>query len=104
MLAGIDNRGRAMIWLGIGLGFGFGFGFGFGAHDLAALRVGQIAEGAYNMRRGKTGRTRFGTTPPLVWAVVDSYATALKKNAGDLLLTTHNGLPLVHGRSDSVTI
>ncbi|MBU0637311.1 MAG: hypothetical protein KKB50_00450 [Planctomycetes bacterium] len=50
LLQATDLRGRTMIWLGIGLGFG--------ARDLAALRVGQISNEAYDLRRGKTGVRR----------------------------------------------
>ena len=62
LLAATENRGRAMLWLGIGLGFR--------ASDLTVLRVGQIDSEAYDLRRGKTGIERYGTTPPLVWRIV----------------------------------
>ena len=55
LLRASDARGRAMIWLGIGLGFG--------QTDLAEVRVGQIDEESYDLRRGKTGIERYGKTP-----------------------------------------
>jgi len=84
-----------MIWLGIGLGFG--------ARDLAAIRVGQIAEDAYDLRRGKTGVERFGVTPPGVWRYVSLYQKQAKRPAGQLLFVTRNGVPLVQSTSNAVT-
>jgi len=95
MLRGTDLRGRTMIWLGIGLGFG--------ARDLAAIRVGQIAEDAYDLRRGKTGVERFGVTPPGVWRYVSLYQKQAKRPAGQLLFVTRNGVPLVQSTSNAVT-
>lgn len=95
LLLAADLRGRVMIWLGMGLGLG--------ARDLAAVRVGQIVEDAYDLRRGKTGVERYGATPRLVWLYVCRYQAAAKRRAGDLLFATRNGLPLVHGSSNAVT-
>ncbi len=96
LLDATDLRGRAFIWLGIGLGFG--------PRDLAAIRVGQIAEDAYDLRRGKTGIERYGDTPPFVWSHVRAYIAAEERAKGDLLFVTRNGLPLVHQRSDAVML
>lgn len=96
LLAASDLRGRTMIWLGIGLGLG--------ARDLAAIRVGQIAEDAYDLRRSKTGVERFGSTPPLAWAYVAKYQTAQRRPAGQLLFVTRNGVPLVTPTSNAVTL
>ena len=67
------------------------------------MRVGQIAEGAYDLRRGKTGVERFGETPPLVWSLVQQYTEEANRPKGELLFVTAKGYPLVHGRSDAVT-
>jgi len=96
LLAAADERGRVLIWLGIGLGLG--------AKDLAAVRVGQIALDSYDLRRGKTGVARFGETPPYVWAHVGLYQEHESRARGDLLFITRTGMPLVHGRSDAVTL
>lgn len=95
LLAATDDRGRAMIWLGIGLGFG--------AADLSVLRVGQIDTEAYDLRRGKTGIERFGTTPPLVWRVVSEHIEQHGRKEGELVFVTRDGLSLVHARSNAVT-
>lgn len=95
MLRGTDLRGRTMIWLGIGLGFG--------ARDLASIRVGQIAEDAYDLRRGKTGVQRFGITPARVWRFVSLYQKRAKRPAGQFLFVTKNGVPLVQPTSNAVT-
>lgn len=84
-----------MIWLGIGLGFG--------AKDLAAIRVGQIAKDAYDLRRSKTGMQRFGDTPPRVWKLVAKYQAREKRPNGQLLFVTRNGVPLVQPTSNAVT-
>jgi integrase len=95
MLRGTDLRGRLMIWLGVGLGFG--------ARDLAAIRVGQIAKDAYDLRRGKTGVERYGVTSPRVWRYVSLYQQREKRPAGQLLFVTKNGVPLVQSTSNAVT-
>lgn len=95
LLAATDDRGRAMIWLGIGLGFG--------AADLSVLRVGQIDTEAYDLRRGKTGIERFGTTPPLVWRIVSEHIEQHGRKEGELVFVTRDGLSLVHARSNAVT-
>ncbi|MBK8269387.1 MAG: site-specific integrase [Planctomycetes bacterium] len=84
-----------MIWLGIGCGFG--------ARDLAAIRVGQITQDAYDLRRSKTGVERFGETPPRVWQFVRMYQKRERRPQGQLLLVTRNGSPLVHSKSNAVT-
>jgi integrase len=95
LLAATDERGRAMIWLGIGLGFG--------AADLSVLCVGQIDTEAYDLRRGKTGIERFGTTPPLVWRIVSEHIEQHGRKEGELVFVTRDGLSLVHARSNAVT-
>lgn len=95
LLKATDERGRLWIWLGIGMGFG--------ARDLSAIRVGQIAKDAYDLRREKTGVERYGSTPPLIWSLVSAYQKARKRKAGELLFTTKNGEPLVHGLTNAVT-
>jgi len=78
LLRATDLRGRTMIWLGIGLGLG--------VRDIAAVRVGQIARDAYDLRRGKTGVERYGGTPRLVWLYVSRLQAEYKRTAGELLL------------------
>ena len=95
LLDATDLRGQTMVWLGIGLGFG--------AKDISAVRVGQVAADGYDLRRGKTGIERYGVTPPLVYDVVSRYTTEAGQKAGEPLILTRNGLPMVHGRSDGVT-
>lgn len=95
LIAATGLRGRTLIWLGIGLGFG--------AHDLSALRVGQIDNDTYDLRRGKTGVERFGETPPLVWSLVNEYAETEGRPTEELLFLTRKGQPLVHRRSNAVT-
>lgn len=95
LLLAANRRERAMIWLGIGLGFG--------ARDLAAIRVGQIVEDAYDLRRGKTGIERYGVTPRLVWLYVANHQREHRRPPGELLFMTRNGMPLVHGSSNAVT-
>ena len=96
LLAAADLRGKTMIWLGIGLGLG--------ARDLAAIRVGQIAEDAYDLRRTKTGVERFGATPPLVAAYVARYQAAQRRPVGQSLFLTRTGVPLVTPTSNAVTL
>lgn len=95
LLRGSDFRGRTMIWLGIGLGFG--------ARDLAAIRVGQIAKDAYDLRRSKTGIERYGHTPPRVWRYVSLYQNRRRRPPGEFLFLTRTGTPLVHPKSNAVT-
>jgi len=94
LLAATDVRGQAMIWMAIGLGFG--------QRDLAAVRLGQIDEISYDLRRGKTGIERFGETPPLVWNIIERYLATTNRARGELLFVTRKGQPLVHGRTDSI--
>lgn len=91
-----EAREQLMIWMGIGLGFG--------PSDLAAVRVGQIDKGSYDLRRGKTGIERFGETPPLIWNLIHKYVKQSKRESGDLLFVTRSGKPLVHGRTNSVQL
>ena len=95
MLAACEVRERTMIWMAIGLGFG--------QQDLANVRVGQIDQEDYDLRRSKTGIERFGVTPPLVWAHVKAYLAANTRKPGDLFFVTRRGYPLVHGSIDAVT-
>lgn len=96
LLKACDDRGQLWIWLGIGLGFG--------PRDLAAVRVGQITKDAYDLRRAKTGVERYGVTPPLIGSLVSAYQKTANRQAGQILFTTRNGEPLVHGRTDNVTL
>jgi integrase len=95
MLRGTDLRGKTMFWLGVGLGLG--------ARDLSVIRVGQISQDAYDLRRAKTGVERFGQTPPIVWAYVSKYQAAEKRPSGQLLFVTRTGVPLVHPKGNAVT-
>lgn len=95
VLAACSTRERAMVWMAIGLGFG--------QRDLAAVRVGQIDEQGYDLRRGKTGIERYGDTPPYIWACISRYLEEVDRPYGELLFVTKRGQPVVHGRSDSVT-
>ena len=89
-----DLRERTMVWMAIGLGFG--------QSDLAVIRVGQIDEDSYDLRRGKTGIDRYGSTPPIVWAHIQAYLAESPRPEGQLMFVTHQGRPLVHGKCDSV--
>lgn len=89
-----DARGQAMIWMGIGLGFGQG--------DLAAIRVDDIDEQGYDLRRSKTGIDRYGATPPGVWRAIQAYLQETPRARGAELFVTRNGKRLVHTKSDSV--
>ena len=95
VLGASDLQHQALVWLGIGLGFG--------QRDLASIRVGQIDEEAYDLRRGKTGIQRYGDTPPLVWAHISEVTDVYQRRKGELLFQTSRGEPIAHGRSDSVT-
>jgi integrase len=89
-----DLRERTLIWIGIGLGLG--------QRDIAALRVGQVDDEGYDLRRGKTGVNRFGITPLRVWAQIHAYLDNLPRSSGELMFTTRNGHPLVHGKTDAI--
>lgn len=90
-----ELRECTMVWMAIGLGFG--------QQDLASVRVGQIDQRSYDLRRSKTGIERFGTTPPLVWAHIAAYLKAVSRKPGDLMFVTRRGLSLTNGRVSSVT-
>lgn len=94
ILDSCDARTRAIVWMAIGLGFGQG--------DLAVVRVGQLDEKSYDLRRGKTGLDRYGETPPGVWKEIQAYQKLAKRKTGELLFITENGKPLLHGNTDSV--
>lgn len=95
LLLASDLRGKTMIWLGIGLGLG--------ARDLAVIRAGQISQDQYDLRRPKTGVERYGETPYFVWLYVSKYQVEQKREPGQLLFVTRNGLPLVQYSSNAVT-
>jgi integrase len=96
VLALCSAREQAIVWTAIGLGFG--------QNDLAALRVGQIDEKSYDLRRGKTGIERFGETPSMVWKQIGLYLKATPRPQGELMFVTSKGYPLVHGRTDAVQL
>lgn len=89
-----DARGRAMMWLGIGLGFG--------QSDLAVIRVGQIDEKGYDLRRQKTGVERYGSTPKMVWKALKAFLKESPRLEGELLFVTRKGQAVVHEKGDSV--
>lgn len=89
-----DERLEAIVWIAIGLGFGQG--------DLSAVRVDQIDEKGYDLRRGKTGLDRYGETPPGVWHAIQAYRNVEHRGERELLFTTRGGMPLVHGNTDTV--
>jgi len=94
VLAATDLRGQTMIWTAIGLGFG--------PSDLSALRVGQIDEIGYDLRRGKTGIQRYGSTPRLVWTYIGRYTDEAERTQGDRIFQSQSGLPLVSGHVNRV--
>lgn len=94
MLEHCDLRERTLIWMGIGLGFG--------QTDLSVVRVGQINEKNYDLRRSKTGIERYGETPALVWAHIKAHVQESPRESRQLLFTTRTGKPLVHGTTDSL--
>lgn len=94
ILRACDARERAMIWMAIGLGFG--------QSDLAEVRFGQINAESYDLRRGKTGIERYGSTPPLVWKLISEYVRLMPRPDGEPLFISRRGQPLTHGKGDSV--
>ena len=94
VLARCDAQRTAMVWMAIGLGFG--------QSDLSVARVGQFDEQSYDMRRGKTGKDRYGEMPRLVWKQIQAYLREVSRPHGELLFLTEKGQPLVHGKTDSV--
>jgi integrase len=96
LLSKCELREQTMIWMGIGLGFG--------PSDLAAVRVGQIDQQTYDLRRGKTGIERFGDTPPLVWSLIAKYVKAAGRKPSELLFVSRTGKPVVHGRTNSIQL
>ena len=94
VLRACDARERAMVWMAMGLGFG--------QSDLAEIRVGQIDADSYDLRRGKTGIERYGSTPPLVWNAIREYLKKCPRQDGEPLFTSKRGQPLTHGKGDSV--
>lgn len=94
ILRASELRERAMVWMGIGLGFG--------QSDLAEIHVGQIDSKSYDLRRGKTGIERFGSTPPLVWNAVSEYLKQHPRAEGESMFSTRRGQTLTHGKGDSV--
>lgn len=95
VLGRCSERETALIWLAIGCGFG--------QRDLAAIRVGQVDQQYYDLRRGKTGIERYGDTPPMVWNTMKAYLNATPRKDKELLFVSRKGLPLVHGNTDSVS-
>lgn len=89
-------REQALTWSAIGLGFG--------ATDLAAMEPRCIDEQGYDLRRSKTRMERYGDTPPLVWKAIRRYLATNPRQPDQLMFATRNGLPLVHGRTDSVRL
>ncbi len=89
-----DEQRTAMVWLAIGCGFG--------QRDLSAIRVGDIDNQSYDLRRPKTGIDRYGETPKLVWASVAGYLAKVPRPHGELMFLTQRRRQLVHNDSDSV--
>jgi integrase len=96
LLKASELREQTMIWMGIGLGFG--------PSDLSAVRVGDIDEETYDLRRGKTGIERYGETPKLVWNLINRYVKAAGRKPADLMFVTRTGKPVVHGRTNSIQL
>lgn len=94
ILRACDARERAMVWMAIGMGFG--------QSDLAEVRAGQIDAESYDLRRGKTGIERYGSTPPLVWKLISEYQKQSPRPDGEPLFISRRGQPLTHGKGDSV--
>lgn len=94
LLEKADSRGQAIIWMGIGLGFG--------QSDLSAVRVRDIDDEGYDLRRGKTGIDRYGETPPGVWNAIQAYLKEMPRPKDGPLFVTRKGQPLVHTNSDSI--
>ena len=91
-----DRARTAMVWMAIGCGFG--------QRDLAEVRVGQFDKDGYDLRRGKTGIERWGETPKMVWQALEAYLRETERPDGGLLFVTRKGMPLVHGRTDSIVM
>lgn len=96
LLDASNTREQALIWMGIGLGFG--------PQDLSIVRVNQIDQESYDLRRGKTGIERYGDTPPVVWDAIEAYLEEYNPPKSALLFTTRNGHPLIHGRTNSINL
>lgn len=94
ILRSCSAREQAMVWMAIGLGFG--------QSDLADVLAGQIDQTSYDLRRGKTGIERFGTTPPMVWTAISAYLKKTPRVDGEPLFLTRKGQPLTHGKGDAV--
>jgi len=47
---------------------------------------------------------RYGETPPMVWKALQDYLGESERRPGELLFLTRKGMPLVHGRTDSVVL
>jgi integrase len=94
ILAKCDARRTCMVWMAIGLGFGQG--------DLSAARAEHFDNESYDMRRGKTGIQRYGDMPKIVWNSLQSYLSKHPRSKDELLFLTDQGMPLVHGTTDSV--
>lgn len=91
-----DAQRTAMVWMAIGCGFG--------QRDLAQIRIADIDEESYDLRRGKTGIERYGETPPLVWSTLKAHLGDAERGAEELVFRTEQGMPVVHGNSDSVQL
>ncbi len=91
-----DARGQALVWTAIGLGMG--------PTDLSQLRLVHIDRESYDLRRSKTGIDRFGETPPLVWAYLKWHTTMENRQLDDLVFTTRSGHPLVHGKTNAISL
>ncbi len=83
-------RERLWVWMGIGLGFG--------NQDIARCRPCNFDQETYDLRRGKTGLSRYGRMWPQVWSHLKEYLVEHPRPSDDLMFITRNGLPLVHER------
>lgn len=94
ILSSCDSRRTAMVWMAIGCGFG--------QRDLAKVYVNQFDKRSYDLRRSKTGIERYGETPKLVWTAIKAHLAESPRKAESLMFVTDQGMPVVHGNSDSI--
>lgn len=94
ILKNCDVQRTAIVWLGIACGFG--------QRDIAAIQPSHFNRKSFDLRRGKTGIERYGSTPNIVWSYLSAYLKTVERKPNDLMFLTSRGHPLVHGNSDAI--
>jgi len=91
ILSAASERERLWIWMGLGLGFG--------NDDLAHARSIYFDSNSYDMRRGKTGLSRYGLMRPMVWLHFQEYLKKCPRKENEILFVTSKGNPVVWVRA-----